>query len=115
MRVVSVDSKDVFLVQGKSSSSSSSSSASSTPKAAHKTPPKDSPREPLKEQTSFLGKIGQMVKDKLTSSSSSASSMDEERGVQGEQKRQKLFPMTSKDKCTICQRVKSHDTNSCSS
>ena len=86
MRVVSIDNKDVFLVQGKSSSSSSSSSASSTPKAAHKTPPKDSPREPPKEQASFLGKIGQMVKDKLTSSSSSASSVDEERGVQGEHK-----------------------------
>ena len=74
MRVVSVEGKDMFLVQGKSSSSSSS--ASSTPKAAHK--------EPLKEQTSFLGKIGQMVKDKLTSSSSSSSSVDEESRVQGE-------------------------------
>ena len=76
MRVVSVDNKDMFLVQGKSSSSSSSSSASSTPKAARK--------EPLKEQTSFLGKIGQMVKNKLTSSSSSSSSVDEESRVQGE-------------------------------
>ena len=75
MRAVSVESNN--MVQGKSSSSS----ASSTPKAAHKASPKDSPEE----QSSFLGKIGQMVKSKLTSSSSSSSSsVDEESRVQGE-------------------------------
>ena len=84
MRVVSVDSKEMFLVQGKSSSSSSSSSATSTPKTARKDSPKAAQKEPLKEQTSFLGKIGQMVKNKLTSSSSSSSSADEESRVQGE-------------------------------